>query len=117
VLELLMALGLFGALAALALLYMLVPPLTLAWVALVVTATGVVVGIPTGVVYHLVLRRELLRLGELPARWWVRPHAHHERLDEHGQKRVMPWFLTSGAGFVLILVGSAFALLAAVAYR
>lgn len=105
-----MALVVFGTLSGVALLVIYVPPLVLAWVSIVLTVTGFVVGVPAGAYYHVVLRRELLKLGPLPRRWYMRPHSLHGLLEASAIGRVFPWFAVGGAGFMLILVGFALAL-------
>lgn len=74
---------------------------------LVAAGLGLVVGLPAGFVYHVVLRRRLLERGALPERWWVSPVRHHADLDAGERRTFLPWFYVGGAGFVLILVGAA----------
>jgi hypothetical protein len=92
-------------LGTLAFLVASVPPLTLLWSAAAVVAVGCVVGVPTGIAYHVVLRRELLRLGPLPQGWIWRPTQHHAQLDAAGIDRVRPWLWSGGASFLLIMLG------------
>jgi hypothetical protein len=68
-------------------------------------ALGLVVGVPTGLQYHVALRRELLARGPLPPRWWVRPTAFHADLDDDQRSGVLPWFYVGGVGFVLTAGG------------
>src|SRR5579885_2592688 len=68
-------------------------------------AIGLVVGLPTGFWYHVALRRRLAARGGLPADWWWRPTAHHDRLDAADRRRVMPWFYAGAVGFVLTIAG------------
>jgi len=70
-----------------------------------VFALGLVFGLPTGFWYHVALRRELLRVGGLPARWWLHPVRHHGRLETESLGRVTPWFVAGGLGFGVILLG------------
>lgn len=65
---------------------------------------GFAVGVPTGLWYHVALRRELLE-GELPDRWWLRPTALHDRLGDESRARVMPWFFAGGLGFAFTVAG------------
>jgi hypothetical protein len=104
VLEVLIALGVFAALGGLVLLT-LVPPLTLAWVSLALTLLGFFVGVPTGVYYHVALRRELLGLGALPHGWYWHPTRYHEQLGASALARVMPWFFIGAFGFLLTVTG------------
>ena len=73
----------------------------------VCTAAGLLLGVPTGFWYHVKLRACLRRTGELPAGWWLRPVAHHGRLDPEEQPGVLVWFLAGGVGFVLTVLGCA----------
>ena len=112
-----MALAVFGSLAGLALLVLYVPPVFVAWTALGLTAFGFVFGVPTGLYYHVVLRRELLKLGPLPTRWYLHPHRLHDQLDDAALRRVTRWFFMGGFGFVLIVAGFALALVALLTFR
>jgi hypothetical protein len=82
-------------------------PLTLLWCSGIVIGLGIALGLPGGVVYHVLLRRELLRLAALGPGWIWRPTAFHGALDEPGLARVRPWFLVGGSGFGLIVLGTA----------
>lgn len=108
--EILMVFGGVLVLAGLSLLALFVPPLALVWLCLMLLATGFLLGVPTGVYYHVLLRRELQRLGPLPPRWYIRPFAHHELLDEDAQARLKPWWTLGGLGFVLIVLALALAI-------
>ncbi len=68
---------------------------------------GAGVGVPAGIYYHVVLRRQLLRHGPLPERWWLHPVRLHDRLSAIERRAFMPWFFIGGAGFVLIIAGAA----------
>jgi hypothetical protein len=71
------------------------------------TTLGLALGLPCGVVYHVVLRSCLRANDALPRRWWVRPAAWHGRLSASQRVRVMRWFYLGGAGFVASVVGCA----------
>jgi hypothetical protein len=92
-------------LALLALGVALSPPLVLLWVSLGAMLLGSLLGVPFGLRYHLLLRRELLRLGKLPARWYWHPTRLHEQLDAPGHARVRLAFLLGAWGFGLIMLG------------
>jgi hypothetical protein len=83
------------------------PPLTLLWSSAAVIGLGCVVGFPAGLTYHLILRRELLRLGQLHKGWLWRPIQHHVYLDAPGMSRVRPWLWSGGMSFLLIMLGVA----------
>ena len=50
---------------------------------------GFAFGIPTGLWYHVELRRVLLAAGELPARWWLPPTRLHAALPRERWWRVV----------------------------
>ena len=68
-------------------------------------ALGLVLGIPTGFWYHVVLRRALAAQGDVPPRWWLRPVALHPRLGVAGRAAVLPWFYAGGLGFLVTVAG------------
>lgn len=83
------------------------PALTLLWCSGIVIGLGVAIGVPGGVMYHVLLRRELRRLSALAPGWIWRPTSFHGALDEPGIARIRPWFLLGGSGFGLIVSGTA----------
>ena len=103
--ELFIALAPLLALFALALLALLVPFQVLAGAALALMAVGFVLGVPTGLYYHLLLRRELRARGPLPKGWYWRPQEHQRALDARAVRRLRPWFIAGGLGFLLIMTG------------
>jgi hypothetical protein len=94
-------LGLLG----LSLVVLYVPPMAVLATAGALTALGLVLGVPLGLYYHVVLRRELVRLSLLTPRWYMAPQKLHGALDEAGRGRVLPWFYAGGAGFLVIVLG------------
>ncbi len=74
-------------------------------------AFGLLIGVPTGLAYHLKLRACLLERAALPARWWLAPVRLHARLDTHARRRVLPWFYAGGLGFLITTLGLVLALL------
>jgi hypothetical protein len=104
VFELLLILGLIGLLAAAAALSGLawITLLTIgAWLMLV----GMVAGVPAGAVYHALLYRALRVSGPLPRRWWLRPHALHDRLVAPARRAVLGWFNVGALGFLATVIG------------
>ena len=95
----LLAVGLVG-LAALILTPQLMTEFGL-WTLLV----GLLLGLPTGLWYHVVLYRLLACRAVLPERWWMDPVGLHARLRAPDFARIRPWFLLGGIGFLLSLVG------------
>jgi hypothetical protein len=110
--ELIVALAPLILLAGLALTAIFVPLQVLAGFALALMAVGFVLGMPAGLGYHVVLRRELLRVGPLPHRWYWSPQSHHHLLDASALGRLRPWFVVGAGGFLLIIIGFALAALA-----
>ena len=85
--------------------------LWLPWELLLVTgfvgiSAGLLLGLPTGFLYHLRLRQCLLMSPPLPPRWWLRPTRFHDRIGEAQRRRVMVPFYLGAAGFFLILFGA-----------
>lgn len=110
--ELIVALAPLLLLVGLALTATFVPLSALASFSLALMAFGFVVGLPAGLGYHIVLRRELLRVGPLPRGWYWNPQTHHASLDGQAVGRLRPWFVVGAGGFLLIIVGFALAALA-----
>jgi hypothetical protein len=76
-------------------------------VGIVMTAAGMVVGVPTGLVYHVQLYRVLRARNKLAKGWVWRPFEYHRHLDRRDRRRVMPWALVGGLGFLVVVVGQA----------
>ncbi len=66
---------------------------------------GLVMGVPTGVWYHVVLYRCVSPRVPLPRKWWLSPAGLHPHLTAAEQRRIEPWYRIGGVGFVLCLVG------------
>lgn len=64
---------------------------------------GLVVGIPTGVVYHVLLHRACG--ARLPARWWIHPTEHHDLIPAERRRAVLAWCYTGAAGCGVALLG------------
>jgi hypothetical protein len=88
-------------------------PLALIMAGAWLLAGGLAFGVPTGVVYHLALRRSLLRAQRLPPRWWLRPTSLHGDLPESDRGRVLAWCYAGALGFFASLVGCALVALGA----
>ena len=71
----------------------------------IMTLVGLVGGGGAGLVYHLTLRRALLRLRASTKGWAWTPVSLHDALDDQGKGRVLPWFRLGAAGFVLCVAG------------
>jgi hypothetical protein len=68
-------------------------------------AGGLAFGVPTGLVYHVALRRALLGAGCLPARWWWQPTALHPAIPPGARRWVLGWCGAGAAGFAVSVVG------------
>ena len=75
------AVVLLAALGALAV-ALAVAPATLLVAGVWLVASGLAFGVPTGLLYHVALRRSLLAAGRLPARWWWSPTALHDAIPD-----------------------------------
>lgn len=76
-------------------------------------AAGLAFGVPTGLAYHLALRRSLRAAGPLPPRWWWRPTALHGELPGADRRRVLAWCSAGAAGFATTVLGCALVALGA----
>lgn len=68
-------------------------------------AAGLALGVPTGLVYHLMLYRSLRRVDALPARWWLHPTSLHHAIPREDRGVVLGWCYVGALGFVVIMVG------------
>lgn len=70
-----------------------------------ILAGGILIGIPAGFWYHVLLFRALKKRMTLPAGWWRSPVALHDRLTPSEFRPVRPWFVAGAVGFVLCCLG------------
>jgi hypothetical protein len=110
--EIAIALGLLAALGALAAAFA-VAPATLLIAGVWTTAAGLALGVPTGAIYHVALRRSLLAVARLPERWWWNPTALHDAIPRGDRLRVLTWCYAGAAGFLVTVIGCALVALAA----
>ena len=68
---------------------------------------GLAFGLPTGLVYHVALRRSLLAVGALPRRWWLHPLSLHPRLPDDAAPRVLLWCRLGALGCGIAFLGCA----------
>jgi hypothetical protein len=66
---------------------------------------GLLIGLPTGFWYHVILYRFVSARMPLPRAWWLSPSTLHTHLTGAERRRITPWYLIGGVGFVLCLVG------------
>jgi hypothetical protein len=101
VFELAIALGILGYS-----LLLLVPPIE--WQmqgGACVALFGLFAGGGAGIVYHVALRKALVRLGACTRGWVWSPVACHRLLDDRGRRDVLRWFRLGAMGFVVCLAG------------
>ena len=89
----------------LALITVVITPQIMIELGLWAVVAGLLIGIPTGLRYHVVLYRQLASRMTLPPRWWRAPVELHPLLTPGEFRRVRPWFLAGAVGFVLCCVG------------
>jgi hypothetical protein len=110
--EIAIALGLlaaFGALAA----ALAVDPAVLLIAGFWCAVAGLGFGVPTGLFYHVALRRSLLAVNQLPERWYWRPIELHDRIPDADRLWVLGWCYAGAAGFLVTVVGCALVAIAA----
>ena len=66
---------------------------------------GLVVGVPAGLWYHVILHRLVSAKIPLPRKWWLSPSDLHHHLTDAERRRIKPWYRIGGIGFVLSVVG------------
>ncbi len=103
-LEMLVVVGLVGAVVGLGAL-LLLPWETLAVAGLWLIALGFLFGLPTGAWYHVELYRSLKPLGLLPEDWFWNPIQYNDDVPEADYRRVMALCYCGAAGFFVIVVG------------
>src|SRR5260370_22154987 len=62
---------------------------------------GLVVGVPTGFWYHVVLYRILSAKIPVPRSWRLSPSALHVHLTDPEERRIRLWYRLGGIGFLL----------------
>lgn len=109
--ETLLVLGVVGLLIALGCATVLLSLGGLLAVGAACIGVGFVIGVPAGAYYHVKLYRELALQGPVPREFWWRPTRFHGELEAAQWRRVLPWFVLGGGGFVLIVAGALVVLL------
>ncbi len=66
---------------------------------------GLLLGVPTGVWYHVRLYRALRARGVVASLWWLSPGKHHGLLSKEELRPVMRPFYAGAVGFVLAVLG------------
>jgi hypothetical protein len=83
----------------------IITPRLLAALGLATLMLGLLLGIPTGFWYHVVLYRLVSAKVSLPGAWWLAPARLHVHLNGAEQRRIRPWYRVGGVGFVLAVAG------------
>ncbi|MDH4187661.1 MAG: hypothetical protein OEV08_11730, partial [Nitrospira sp.] len=104
-LELLLVLASVAGLCVVAVFTVVITPQLMIELGLWALAAGLVIGIPTGLWYHVVLYRQLSSRMTLPPRWWRAPVEWHPQLPPAEFSHVRPWFIAGAVGFVLCCAG------------
>ena len=104
-LESLLVLGTVVAIALIGLVTVAMTPPLMVELGLCGLAAGLLIGIPTGWWYHVVLYRTLAARMVVPARWWRKPVELHPLLTADEYQGVRPWFVAGALGFLLCLAG------------
>ena len=78
---------------------------------------GLMIGVPTGFWYHVILYRSVSTRMPLAPQWWLSPSRLHRYLTETEQRRIKPWYRMGGVGFVLSVIGGATAIVALLTAR
>ena len=104
-LELLLVLASVVGFGVIALITVVITPQIMIELGLWVLVGGLLVGIPTGLWYHVELYRQLAPRVTLPPRWWRAPVDLHSQLTPLELRRVRPWFVAGAVGFLLCCVG------------
>jgi hypothetical protein len=105
--EVALALGSIAALSGAVWAWSAVSPDALLAAGFWLVVAGLVFGLPTGLLYHIELRRSLVAIGRLPRRWWLHPIALHPLLPPEDTFRVMAWCRLGAFGCAVAFVGCA----------
>jgi hypothetical protein len=116
-LEAVLVFSALGSVGLILLLAMLLTPPVLVMLAIGIMVLGLVVGVPTGLWYHVVLYRLVAAKAPVPRRWWVSPAALHVHLTDEEERSIRFWFRLGGIGFVLSMVGGLAAIAALLILR
>jgi hypothetical protein len=103
--ELFVALGLLGTLVGGVALLALAPWELLFGGGAALIGLGMLLGVPCGVAYHVVLYRTLRPRAPLPRWWLLNPFALHTQLTGAERRPVMRWARLGAAGFGVAMLG------------
>ena len=71
---------------------------------------GLTAGVVTGIGYHLALYRALAPTGILARRWWWRPTSYNHHLPSASRRAVMWWFYAGVTSMIVVMAGCALVL-------
>jgi hypothetical protein len=66
---------------------------------------GMVSGVPTAVVYHWILYRQLVLHGVSTRGFIWNPIRFHDLIPPAARRGFLPWFYLAGLGFVVVVIG------------
>lgn len=105
--EMLLIAGVLAVIGGVTALFALVPWYLLFGAGVGLIGLGLLIGVPTGFWFHVLLRRVMRERGLQVPRWWLRPMSVYEQLSLGDRRRVSAWLYAGGAGFVLAMCGCA----------
>ncbi len=105
--ELLLIVGVLAVIVGITALFALVPWYLLFGAGCALIGLGMLLGVPTGFWFHVLLRRVMRERKIVMPMWWLKPMTVYEQLGAQDRRRVMPWLYAGGAGFVLAIAGCA----------
>ena len=79
-------------------------------IGLTTLSVGLLLGVPTGLWYHVVLYRFVASRVPVPSTWWLSPANLHRHLTDAEERHIRPWYRVGGVGFVLCVAGGAVAI-------
>ena len=94
---------------------MLVPWVTGMTIGFYVMIGGIVVGVPTGIVYHVLLYRALRPFGPLPKGWYWNATKLNDTAPRVLRRAIWIWCWIGAVGFFAIMLGVLMIVLAMVA--
>jgi len=115
--EFLLATAIVAVLLVIGLVAVAITPGLMVELGLWVLAAGLILGVPTGVWYHVALYRALTGAGNLKPGWWRRPVELHPLLTPRQFIDVRFWFVGGAVGFVLCCIGGVAAIIGLLVIR
>ena len=66
---------------------------------------GLILGVPIGFYYHLLLFQRIKLLGRELKGWWISPHRYHEYFPEKERRLLSRWFWIGAVFFNIAMIG------------